>query len=115
MSTAETLADLYLRLSDLRNEEALDGREAKLRAEAGRLGWTVHRVVVETDLNGGGKPKPASAHKRVKIPSDGEEKRRVDRPEFRAGSADRMARRATPLPAGDPDRLAPAPPAPPGL
>ena len=28
------LADLYLRLSDLRNKEALDGREARLRARA---------------------------------------------------------------------------------
>src|SRR5260370_14817646 len=106
MSTAETLADLYLRLSDLRNEEALDGREAKLRAEAGRLGWTVHRVVVENDLNGGGKPKPASAYKRVKITIDGEEKWRVDRPEFRSVIADLMARRATALLAEDLDRLA---------
>ena len=28
------LADLYLRLSDLRSEEQLDGREARLRTEA---------------------------------------------------------------------------------
>src|SRR5260370_200522 len=106
MSTAETLADLCLRLSDLRNEEALDGREAKLRAEAGRLGWTVHRVVVENDLNGGGKPKPASAYKRVKITIDGEEKWRVDRPEFRSVIADLMARRASAVLAEDLDRLA---------
>ena len=33
--------DLYLRLSDSRTEEALDGREDKLRAEADRLGWIV--------------------------------------------------------------------------
>ena len=36
------LADLYLRLSDLRNEEQLEGREATLRAEAARLDWDVH-------------------------------------------------------------------------
>jgi hypothetical protein len=39
-------ADLYLRLSDARLEEALDGREAKLRAKAAELGWEVNRVVV---------------------------------------------------------------------
>ena len=45
-----TEVDLYLRLSDGRTEEALDGREAKLRGEAERLGWTVRRVVTENDI-----------------------------------------------------------------
>ena len=33
-NSGEILADLYLRLSDLRNEEQLDGREQKLRDRA---------------------------------------------------------------------------------
>lgn len=86
-STAETLADLYLRLSDLRNEEALDGRVEKLRAEAARLGWTVHRVVIENDMvvNGGGKLRPASAWKRKKITTpSGRVELRTIRPGFRS-------------------------------
>jgi len=64
-------ADLYLRLSDLRNEEKLDGREARLRAEAARLGWDVHNVITENDrapgANGNGQSRPASAFKRRKV------------------------------------------------
>ena len=48
-----TAADLYLRLSDARNEEALDGRAARLQARAAELGWTVHQVIVENDLTPG--------------------------------------------------------------
>ena len=106
MGTAETIADLYLRLSDGRVEEALDGREAKLRAEARRLGWTVGRVVVENDVNGGGKLRPASAYKRRKFIIDGEERWRVDRPGFRSVVSDLMTGRATALLAEDLDRLA---------
>src|SRR5260370_34293612 len=66
----QTDADLYLRLSDARSEEALDGREAKLRAMAAALGWVVHRVVIENDMvpaNGNGTMRPASAFKRKRI------------------------------------------------
>jgi site-specific DNA recombinase len=77
--------DLYLRLSDARREEALDGREKKLRAEADRLGWTVRRVVIENDRLPDGSMKPASAWKQRKIitPSGRVELRTV-RPGFRS-------------------------------
>ena len=94
MSTDETLTDLYLRLSDLRNEEALDGRVDKLRAEAGRIGWTVHRVVIENDMvvNGGGKLRPASAWKRKKITTpSGRVELRTIRPGFRSVLDDMMS------------------------
>jgi len=107
MSTAGNLADLYLRLSDLRNEEALDGREAKLRAEATRLGWTVGRVVIENDavVNGNGKLRPASAFKRRKImtPSGRVELRTV-RPGFRSMLDDITSGRARAVFAEDLDR-----------
>jgi len=93
MSTAGNLADLYLRLSDLRNEEALDGRVEKLRAEAARLGWAVHRVVIENDMvpNGGGKLRPASAWKRKKITTpSGRVELRTIRPGFRSVLDDMM-------------------------
>jgi site-specific DNA recombinase len=84
------LADLYLRLSDLRpgKEEALDGREERLRAEANRLEWDVHRVIIENDLapgaNGNGQSRPASAFKRrkIKLPN-GQYALRTVRPGFR--------------------------------
>lgn len=58
--------DLYLRLSDMRTEGALDGRESALRAEADRRGWIVHRVVIENDVKHGpdGKMRPATAFRR---------------------------------------------------
>jgi DNA invertase Pin-like site-specific DNA recombinase len=81
-------ADLYLRLSDLRNEDQLDGREDRLRAEAGRLGWDVHRVIVENDLtpgNGNGRSRPASAFRRKKIRlPNGQVALRTVRPGFRS-------------------------------
>src|SRR5260370_6396782 len=97
---ATTVADLYLRLSDARREEALDGREAGLRAEAARLGWTVGRVIIENDMtpvngngngNGNGSLRPASAFKRRKIttPSGPAELRTV-RPGFRSMLDDLM-------------------------
>jgi len=86
--TTGTLTDLYLRLSDMRTEDALDGREAKLRAEAKRLGWTVRRVVVENDLSPNGQ---ASAFKRKKITTpSGEVKLTTIRPGFRSVLADIM-------------------------
>ena len=58
--------DLYLRLSDLRTEEAFDKRIAKLRALADAIGWEVFRVVIENDMTPSrdGKVRPASAFKR---------------------------------------------------
>ena len=83
------LTDLYLRLSDFRDEDdaTFEIREARLRALAAQLGWEVHRVITENDLEGNGdgmKPKPASAWKRKKIrlPS-GEMALRTVRPGFR--------------------------------
>ncbi len=99
---AATYADLYLRLSDLRNEEQLDGREVKLRAEADRLGWAVRQVIIENDViangNGNGTRRPASAFKRRKmVTPSGRTELRVDRPGFRqvldhitSGAADAM-------------------------
>jgi DNA invertase Pin-like site-specific DNA recombinase len=103
-------ADLYLRLSDARNEEALDGREARLRAKAADLGWGVHRVIVENDLtprNGNGNGlRPASAFKRRRIvtPSGRAELRTV-RPGFRSMLDDLMTGQATAVLAEDLDRL----------
>jgi site-specific DNA recombinase len=80
-SKLSTKTDIYLRLSDMRVEDALDGREARLRAEAARLGWDVHRVIIENDLSANGQ---ASAWKRRRIitPSGRVEYRTV-RPGFR--------------------------------
>jgi len=108
-STGQTLADLYLRLSDLRHEEQLEGREDKLRAEAARLGWAVHRVIVENDLtpgNGNGRSKPASAFKRtrIRLPS-GQVALRTVRPGFRAMLDDLADGAVTAVLAEDLDRL----------
>ncbi len=85
-AAAEVWAIIYLRLSDLRNEEALDGREEKMRAFAASLGVRVAEVIVENDMTPGadGKLRPASAFKRRKItlPS-GETALRTVRPGFR--------------------------------
>ena len=85
-----TDTDLYVRLSDLRIEEALDGRVRKLQTEADRLGWRVPAdgVIIENDLtpdgNGNGQARPASAfkRKRIRTPSGKLELRTV-RPGFR--------------------------------
>ena len=65
-TSADTKADLYLRLSDFRldDEGSFEARERKLRARAGELGWDVHRVVIENDRREDGSRKPASAWKR---------------------------------------------------
>jgi DNA invertase Pin-like site-specific DNA recombinase len=89
-STTRPLAWLYLRLSDLRHEEQLEGREDKLRAEAARLDWDVYDVIVENDLtpaaaNGNGRSRPASAFKRRKIRlPNGQVALRTVRPGFRS-------------------------------
>ena len=87
--TPRPLSDLYLRLSDARKEEALEGREARLRAEADPARLAVHEPpIIENDLtpgaNGNGRRRPASAFKRSKIrlPSGKVELRTV-RPGFR--------------------------------
>src|SRR5260370_9996213 len=98
---ATTVADLYLRLSDARREEALDGREAGVRAEAARLGWTVGRVIIENDMtpvngngNGNGALRPASAFKRRKITTpSGRAELRTVRPGFRSMLDDLMTGR----------------------
>ncbi len=109
--------DLYLRLSDLRNEEALDGREPRLRAEAERLGWIVNRVVVENDATRrvGGKMQPASAFKRrivrdragrpVLDPDTGRPIYRVIRPGWQSVIADLKTGRASAVLAEDLDRV----------
>jgi DNA invertase Pin-like site-specific DNA recombinase len=102
-------ADLYLRLSDARSEEALDGREARLRARADQLGWAVHRVVVENDMvpgNGDGKLRPASAWKRRKITTpSGRVELRTIRPGFRSILDDLATGRAQAVLAEDLDRV----------
>lgn len=102
-TTTET--DLYLRLSDGRIEEALDGREAKLRSEAERLGWTVRRVVIENDILPDGRLRPASAFKRKKITTpSGHTKLRTVRPGFRAVLDDITSGRVGAMLAEDLDR-----------
>jgi hypothetical protein len=48
-----TLADIYLRLSDFRKDDAdsFPDREKRLRELAGRLGWAVRRVAIENDVD----------------------------------------------------------------
>jgi hypothetical protein len=95
---AVTTCDIYLRLSDARVEEAFEGREAKLRAFADVIGWTVHRVVVENDVFPDGRPKPASAWKRRKVVTpSGKTELRVIRPGFRSILDDLESGRATGL------------------
>jgi site-specific DNA recombinase len=104
MATVPT-ADLYLRLSDARVEEAFEGREAKLRALAADLRWTVHRVIVENDVRADGRPKPASAWKRRKIMTpSGRYELRVVRPGFREIIDDLEAGRANAVLCEDLDR-----------
>ena len=102
-----TTADLYLRLSDLRSEEAFEGREAKLRTLAATLGWSVHRVIVENDMVPAkdGKLRPASAfkRKRIKTPSGRVELRTV-RPGFREILDDITTGRVNAMLAEDLDR-----------
>jgi site-specific DNA recombinase len=89
--TATVVCDIYLRLSDARIEEALSGREARLRDEAARRGWTVDEVVIENDTTDDGRLLPASAFKKRRIRTlDGRVKLRVIRPKFRL-ELDRLA------------------------
>lgn len=99
-------ADLYMRLSDGRKENGTFAeREAKLRARAKTLGWTVSRVVIENDITPGGKAKPASAYKRRKVTlPDGTIVMRVVRPGFRSVLDDIAAGRVGAVLAEDFDR-----------
>jgi DNA invertase Pin-like site-specific DNA recombinase len=106
--TSMPTCDLYLRLSDLRNEEAFDKRIAKLRSLANTLGWPVHRVIVENDMAPAkdGKLRPATAFKRKKImtPSGRYELRTV-RPGFREILDDITTGRVNAMLAEDLDRV----------
>ena len=105
--TSVPTCDLYLRLSDLRTEEAFDKRIAKLRALADAIGWEVFRVVIENDMTPGrdGKVRPASAFKRRKIKTpSGRVELRVVRPGFREVLDDITTGRVNGLLAEDLDR-----------
>ena len=82
-----TTADLYLRLSDFRADDAdsFPAREARLRARAADLGWTVHEPpVIENDRAEDGSRKPASAYKRQRVTGpDGRPLIRYGRPVYR--------------------------------
>ena len=81
-----TAADLYLRLSDFRADDAdsFPAREARLRGRAAELGWTVHRVITENDRADDGRRKPASAYKRQRVTGpDGRPLIRYGRPVYR--------------------------------
>jgi DNA invertase Pin-like site-specific DNA recombinase len=105
------LAILYLRLSDARIEEALSGREERLRKFAAARGYEVYRVIRENDHTKGqaavdGSLPPASAFKRKKIRTpDGKIKLRVIRPGFRSMLDDLVAGRAHVVIVEDLDRL----------
>jgi site-specific DNA recombinase len=109
-------AHLYLRLSDFRGgADGFDAREAKLRAKADQLGWTVGRVVIENDLTPtrNGRARPASAFKRRKIVTpSGRTELRVIRPGFRSVLDDLMAGRCGAVLAEDLDRACRDPPRP---
>jgi site-specific DNA recombinase len=105
-SQSKTTATLYLRLSDFRDDSGgFSGREARLRAEAARLGWTVGRVVVENDVSltsstTNGRTRPASAFKRDSKTG------RVIRPGFRSIVDDLRAGRTGAMLCEDLDRAA---------
>ncbi len=126
--TSTTLADLYLRLSDLRpcdscraaktecEHSSLESKEQLLRDKASQLGWAIHRVVIENDSKPpgpNGKRRPASAFKRelVRKPDgkprlgpDGEKLYRVLRPGFRSILSDFNRGQANAILAEDLDR-----------
>ena len=101
----QTACDLYLRLSDSRNENgSFVDREAKVRVKAEQLGWAVRRVVIENDLTSG---RSASAFKRRKIGTDANGKpiMRVWRPGFQSVLDDFSAGIITAILAEDLDRV----------
>ncbi|WP_146060293.1 recombinase family protein [Amycolatopsis sp. CA-128772] len=113
--TEPVLCVLYLRLSDLRDDDLdADGagktfaaREQDLRDEADDLNWTVVDVIVENDVTSrDGKHRPASAFKRrmVDLP-DGTRGLRTIRPGFRKILQHFQNGTATGLLAEDGDRI----------
>jgi site-specific DNA recombinase len=85
-NSAETWADLYLRLSDFRADDvdSFGARETKLRAAADGLGWRVRRVITENDVTEDGRRKPASAYKRQLVRgADGSPVMRFERKVYR--------------------------------
>ena len=81
-----TPADLYLRLTDFRADDAgsFPLREAELRTRAASLGWAVHEVIIENDVAEDGSRKPASAFKRQRVTGpDGRPLMRHGRPVYR--------------------------------
>lgn len=86
-----TATDLYVRYSDLKAENLTPDGEAKnienavqlLRGRATLYGWQVAEVIVENDVLGDGRLKPASAYKRrAVILPNGDVIQRVIRPGF---------------------------------
>ncbi len=113
--TVITQAIIYLRLSDLRQEDlnedgtgrTFGDRERRLRELADRWGWPVVKVVVENDVDPKtGKARPASAFKRRKVTlPDGSTVMRVIRPGYRGILQDLTAGVANGLLAEDLDRV----------
>lgn len=100
---SSTTADVYVRYSDLRAENMTEEGGAKnidnalllLRERATAYGWRVGEEIVENDMTGDGKLKPATAYKRRTVTlANGQRVKRVIRPGFtrlidrlKAGSA----------------------------
>jgi site-specific DNA recombinase len=86
-AAASPVADLYLRLSDFRADDAdsFPEREAALRARAADYGWAVHEPpIIENDVAEDGSRKPASAYKRQRVAGpDGRPLIRHGRPVYR--------------------------------
>ncbi|WP_370943961.1 recombinase family protein [Amycolatopsis sp. cg5] len=107
-------AIIYLRLSDLRDDDldengdgkTFSSREQKLREFAERLGWGIFKVIIENDVNRkNGKARNASAFKRRKVTlPDGTTAMRVVRPGFRETLGHLKAGRANAVLAEDLDR-----------
>jgi DNA invertase Pin-like site-specific DNA recombinase len=108
--TAATRRDaiIHLRLSEFRDDDDItfDMREAELRQLADGLGLNVIRVVIENDLDGNGKSKPASAYKTtLKVTANGLTTFRTDRPEFASVLRQLQRGRDMVLIVGDDSRL----------
>jgi DNA invertase Pin-like site-specific DNA recombinase len=109
-ATTMTLREalIYLRLSDFRDDDdtTFEAREAELRDLAASLHLAVARVVIENDLNGNGKARPASAYKTpVKVTADGLTTFRTRRPAFYSVLRQLQAGRGMVLIVGDDSRL----------
>jgi DNA invertase Pin-like site-specific DNA recombinase len=117
MDAVPVTADLYLRLSDFRadGEGSFPERETALRDRADRLGWSVHRVVIENDLDEEtGERRPATAYKRqlvrgadgTPVMEHGRKVYRVLRPGWRSVLEDLGSGAANAVLAEDLDRVA---------